>query len=189
MPRYDLPKAAPEPLRLVQRFVNTTDLEHGREWLETPAALESWCAEHGLELGGRVGESDLRRALDVREALRALARANIGLEPDAEAIATINHALAAARVEPALAGDGTPTLASHARGFDAVLGRILATALEAQLDGRWARLKSCRQCRWLFYDYSSNRSARWCSMELCGNRRKTRAYRGRRRVARSVQQP
>jgi predicted RNA-binding Zn ribbon-like protein len=32
-----------------------------------------------------------------------------------------------------------------------------------------------------FYDYSPNRSAAWCSMQLCGNRAKTRAYRRRRR--------
>jgi len=35
MPRYDLPNAAPEPLRLVQLFVNSLDHEHGREWLPT----------------------------------------------------------------------------------------------------------------------------------------------------------
>lgn len=188
MPKYDLPKAAPQPLRLVQQFVNTVDLEHGREWLATPAALATWCAEHGLELEGPLGASDLRRAHEVREALRALARTNNGFDHDADAIATLNHALAASRVEPALAEDGTPRLESHARGFDAALGHVLAAALAAQLDGTWARLKPCRQCRWLFYDYSSNRSARWCSMELCGNRRKTRAYRGRRRAGRSVEQ-
>jgi len=187
--RYDLPKAAPDPLRLVQQFVNTVDLEHGREWLSTHDELEAWCTEHGFALEEPVTGSELRRALDAREALRALARSNNGFALDSEAIAALNHALVAARVEPAFRADGTPGLDSHARGFDAVLGRILATSLEAMLDGTWARLKSCRECRWLFYDYSSNRSARWCSMELCGNRRKTRAYRGRRRARASVEQP
>jgi predicted RNA-binding Zn ribbon-like protein len=49
------------------------------------------------------------------------------------------------------------------------------------LDGTWVRLKACRNCHWSFYDYSPNRSATWCSMQLCGNRTKTRAYRSRRR--------
>jgi predicted RNA-binding Zn ribbon-like protein len=49
------------------------------------------------------------------------------------------------------------------------------------LDGTWPRLKACRNCCWSFYDYSPNRSATWCSMQLCGNRKKTRAYRSRRR--------
>jgi predicted RNA-binding Zn ribbon-like protein len=48
-------------------------------------------------------------------------------------------------------------------------------------DGSWSRLKCCRNhdCRWSFYDYSKNRSATWCSMQICGNRTKTRAYRQR----------
>jgi len=40
---------------------------------------------------------------------------------------------------------------------------------------------ACRNCHWSFYDYSPNRSATWCSMQLCGNRKKTRDYRRRRR--------
>jgi predicted RNA-binding Zn ribbon-like protein len=65
-----------------------------------------------------------------------------------------------------------------ATGGDA-LDEVLATAFGAMLDGTWRRLKACRNCRWSFYDYSPNRSATWCSMQLCGNRTKTRAYRRR----------
>ncbi len=36
-------------------------------------------------------------------------------------------------------------------------------------------------CQWAFYDRSKNRSGRWCSMQVCGNRTKTRAYRARQR--------
>jgi predicted RNA-binding Zn ribbon-like protein len=50
------------------------------------------------------------------------------------------------------------------------------------LDGSFARLKACRNCRWSFYDYSPNRSATWCSMQICGNRTKTRAYRRRKKA-------
>ncbi len=35
-------KRAPEPLRVVQQFVNSADLEEGKEDLETPAALGEW---------------------------------------------------------------------------------------------------------------------------------------------------
>jgi Conserved protein containing a Zn-ribbon-like motif, possibly RNA-binding len=65
------------------------------------------------------------------------------------------------------------------------LDQIVAIALEAMLDGSWVRLKACRNCHWSFYDYSPNRSATWCSMQLCGNRTKTRAYR-RRNAARRI---
>jgi predicted RNA-binding Zn ribbon-like protein len=50
------------------------------------------------------------------------------------------------------------------------------------LDGTWARLKACpgRDCGWVFYDHSRNQSARWCSMKVCGDREKARAYYQRR---------
>jgi predicted RNA-binding Zn ribbon-like protein len=177
--RYDLPKAAPAPLELVRRFANTVDREHGREWLPDAAALAAWCAQQGLELGAEPSELDLRRALEVREAIRALARANNGVPVGPEAVSTLNHALRAARVEIALDTGGSPAVAAHAAAVDGALGRLLAIVLGAMLDGSWARMKACRQCGWLFYDYSSNRSATWCSMQICGNRRKTRAYRTR----------
>jgi hypothetical protein len=42
MPRYDLPKAAPEPLRRVQLLLNSCDVHGGDEW------LPDWLAEHAL---------------------------------------------------------------------------------------------------------------------------------------------
>ena len=56
-PRYDVPKAAPEPLRRVQLFVNSVDLHNEVEW------LPGWLEER--ELGG-----ELERARELREALR-----------------------------------------------------------------------------------------------------------------------
>ena len=63
------------------------------------------------------------------------------------------------------------------------LGQVTAVALTAMLDGTWPRLKVCRNCEWAFYDNSKNRAGSWCSMQLCGNRKKTREYRARRRRA------
>ena len=141
-PRYDLPNAAPEPVRLVQRFVNTIDLSHDREW------LTGFLADEGL--------------VDPSEA-------------------ELDEAASAAAITVDF---GTRTLVSTAGGLDGILGRVAVTALGAMADGTWERLKCCRNvaCRWSFYDYSRNRSASWCSMQICGNRTKTRAY--RRRAAR-----
>jgi predicted RNA-binding Zn ribbon-like protein len=170
VPLYDLPKAAPAPLRLLQLFVNTADHENGSEWLSDQAALDVWLAEH--ELPGGV---DLREALELREALRALLRANNGKGRSAGAVSTVNDAAAALAI--GLDDDGLVRISAG----DA-LGRIVAVAVTAMLDGTWPRLKVCRNCDWSFYDYSKNRSASWCSMQLCGNRLKTRAYRRRKAV-------
>jgi predicted RNA-binding Zn ribbon-like protein len=70
----------------------------------------------------------------------------------------------------------------HAHGGGDPLDGVVAVVLGAMIDGTWGRLKACRNCNWSFYDYSPNRSATWCSMQLCGNRAKTRAYRRRRHL-------
>lgn len=164
MPNYDLPNAAPEPLRRVQLFVNSIDREHDREW------MPDWLAEHGLPA------SDLERAVALREALRALLRVNNEGGSAPEAVVQANRAARGVRVE---IREGEVALA----GVDP-LGEVTAIALTAMLDGTWPRLKVCRNCQWSFWDKSKNRSGSWCSMRLCGNRRKTRAYRSRRRSAR-----
>jgi predicted RNA-binding Zn ribbon-like protein len=164
MPRYDLPKAAPEPLRRVQLLLNSCDVHGGDEW------LQDWLAEHAL------GDTDLERARALREALRSLVLGNNGFPLDPAALAVVNRA--AARVS--LRIEETGELRVQADG-DA-LDEVAAVVLGAMLDGSFGRLKACRNCNWSFYDYSPNRSATWCSMQICGNRAKTRAYRRRRRV-------
>ena len=179
MPRYDVPKAAPEPLAIVQRFVNTTDVENEREWLSTPDELARWLREAGLPADEPLVEADLARAHELREALRSLLQANNGRPLSQDAVSTFNAAAAAARLSTELDDRGAVRLEPYAHGVDAALGRIVGVALGAMLDGSWSRLKACRNCRWAFHDYSRNRSASWCSMLLCGGRHKTRAYRRR----------
>ncbi|HEV8687332.1 MAG TPA: CGNR zinc finger domain-containing protein [Gaiellaceae bacterium] len=174
-PRYDLPKAAPEPLRLVQLFLNTTDHEHGRELIGNPVALRAWLVERDLE-PGRVGPAGVRRAHDLREALHTLV---------AERRTT--HPLREAATRARLTVDfDSRRLVPQATGVDGALGAIVAVAYEAMRDGSWERLKACRNCRWAFWDESRNRSAQWCSMQLCGNRLKVRRYRSRRATPRSA---
>jgi predicted RNA-binding Zn ribbon-like protein len=180
-PRYDIPKAAPPPLRLVQSFVNTVDLEHGREWLGGPRELAGWASERGLApRGARFSASDLRRALELREAFRALLAANRDRDRDEAALGVLTRAAQSGELTVSF-DTGTPALEARARGIDGVCGRLAGVAAAAMLDGSWERLKACRNCRWAFYDESKNRSAHWCSMSLCGNRLKTRAYRRRNR--------
>ena len=179
-PRYDVPKAAPQPLRLVQELVNTADYEHRREFLPDAAALDEWLGARGLP--GPARPADLEATRRLREALRALLVANRAGAPDIDAIETLNGISRASGLGLRFAADGSASLEPAAAGVAAAHGRILAIVHGAMADGTWTRLKACRQCAWAFYDFSKNRSATWCSMQLCGNRRKTRAYRARHRV-------
>jgi predicted RNA-binding Zn ribbon-like protein len=162
LPRYDIPKAAPEPLREVQLLINSIDVHAGTDW------LPDWLAERGLDA------TEEGRARELREALRALVLSNNGIPLGDEALATVNAE--AGRVSLRVDERGRLSVSAG----DDPLQRVVAITLGAMLDGTFARLKACRNCHWSFYDYSPNRSATWCSMQICGNRRKTRAYRARR---------
>ena len=78
-----------------------------------------------------------------------------------------------------------PHLEPVPTGVRGALARLLIAVDDCRLDGTWSRLKICPadDCRWAFYDESKNRTRVWCAMGVCGNRRKTRAYRARRRRA------
>ncbi|MDA0646270.1 CGNR zinc finger domain-containing protein, partial [Nonomuraea ferruginea] len=75
-----------------------------------------------------------------------------------------------------------PELAPIGGGVTAGLAVIAAGVI----GGSWDRLKVCAEetCQWAFIDSSRNRSRSWCSMRVCGNRTKTRAYRARKQGSR-----
>ena len=175
-PRYDLPKAAPEPLRLVQLFLNTKDHEHGREWLSTPAELSGWFGERGFR--ATADEKSLARVHRVRSALHKLLLGELDDAARASLEREAKHA-------PLRVAFDDAELVPLGRGVDAFFARVFAIVHDATLDGSWQRLKGCHNCHWVFYDESKNRSATWCSMELCGNRLKTRRYRTKRSTTRS----
>jgi predicted RNA-binding Zn ribbon-like protein len=179
-------KTAPQPLYLVQRFVNSIDLENGEDELTSPEALRDWLAER--ELMSRpepVNRADLQRALDVREGLRALLLANNGLPLDAEKVDRLDRAAVRAGVRMRFRTGAEPALEPETGGVDGALARLMAIVAGAVEQGRWERLKACHRdpCFWAFFDNSKNRSGRWCRMEDCGNIEKARAFRERRRSA------
>ena len=180
-PRYDVPKAAPQPLRLVQELVNTADFEHEREFLPDPTSLSEWLAARGLPDGAT--QPDLEQTYRLREALRALLVANGGGKLARGAVTTLNEISESSGIGLRFAPDGSAALEPSSTGVHAAHGLLLGIVHGAMADGSWTRLKACRQCAWAFYDYSKNRSATWCSMKICGNRLKTRAYRARHRTA------
>ena len=170
---YEPSEPAPGRLALVQRFANTVDREHGREMLHSPQALRTLLLELGLlDRGAPVGDGELAAALDLRDRIQALALANNGVRTDAQLEAEL-----VVRVDDELA-----VLAPSRRDVHGALAELVGIVYTTMADGTWPRLKSCRRdvCHWLFYDRSRNRSAVWCSMAVCGNRTKTRAYRARR---------
>ena len=117
----------------------------------------------------------------LRAALRELALANTLGEPlSAGRRAEIDSALGAFPLVVRAGIDG-PGFAPAGTGARRALASLLAVVAAARAGGTWERLKACRQetCGWLFYDVSRNRSSSWCSMQVCGSREKSKAYRSR----------
>lgn len=175
---------APAPLNVVEDFVNTYEIDGAEreEHLVTADDLHGWLAERSL-IGADVvlGEADRELAAQVREDLRALLLANNGEELPRGPMDRLNEIAARAPVTVRFTGPGAAHLEPVSSGIEGALGRIVAIVHHAMNDGTWARLKACRndECMWVFYDTSKNHSATWCSMRVCGNRMKARAYRAR----------
>ncbi len=173
---------APGGLRLVQEFLNTNDIEEERDIFRRPDGLREWLGQRGLP-GSDVAldDGDVRRAVAVREALRDLLDAHGGEPVGAASLAMLNDAGRRASLVVRFEADGHAELEPGEQGLDGALALVLSEVATAVADGTWSRLKVCRNdaCRWAFYDGSKNRSGIWCTMAICGNRMKGRAFRRR----------
>ncbi|MGH3328409.1 MAG: CGNR zinc finger domain-containing protein [Streptomycetales bacterium] len=175
----------PPHTALLRDVANTLDAEDGTDGWSSPGALAGWLRAHGLlpataRVTARVTAGDLRRAVALRDGLRAAMTAHHDGSGDSP-IPELDTL--AERLPLRLRFDLTsPRLAAMGGGVEAALAGILVAVQAAAADGTWRRLKLCpdQSCRVAFVDTSKNRSRSWCSMQVCGNRHKTRTYRSRR---------
>jgi predicted RNA-binding Zn ribbon-like protein len=182
------PRPAPGSLDLIRLLLNTTDLEDGTDELDTAAGTRAWLVEHDLlRRNGNVDERGRQRIVELREGLRALAYTNNHGPSAEDDLMRLNRRAAETSLTPVFAGGEDFGLMGSRRDVSGATASLLAIVCEAMRDGTWSRLKACRnsRCRWAFYDSSRNRTGNWCSMAICGNRAKTRAYRQRQRATAS----
>ncbi len=162
---------APEPLEVVQDFVNTNWLRTGEEHLGDPRSLDSWLSDHALfdstshptPTRKPANDADLELALRLRTSLkRMLARASqpsaSPAEPQAEA-----GEFPDLPVLISLGANGHTHARPAATGVPGSLAWILIAAWDGERSGRLERLKLCAapDCGWAYYDPSRNKSATW----------------------------
>jgi predicted RNA-binding Zn ribbon-like protein len=179
----------PPELTAVQAFLNSRDLATGRDDFAAPEQMRRWLVGQRLVAPQTAfDEADRRHLVEVREALAALVRAADGDEGATRRWVTIlNEAARRVRLGVRLHPEDGYRLMAEGMGVDRPVGDLLVRVMSAMAAGTWPRLKVCAnpECGRAFYDASRNRSARWCSMAVCGNRMKGRAYRRRARAGRA----
>lgn len=175
-------------LALAVDLVNTEDPVSGREDLRTAADLAAFLRANELSNPGRPGVRDLEDVKRLRTTLRRVWEAS----DQHGAVAILNDMLATSGARPVLTDhdDGpwhlhyTPERTPLAPRLAAEAAMALAVVIAE--DG-FERLRTCESptCRDVFVDESRNRSRRYCSPQVCGNRASVAAYRARRRAARA----
>ncbi|MCP3097442.1 CGNR zinc finger domain-containing protein [Myxococcus sp. K15C18031901] len=171
----------PPDVVLLLDFVNTLDVEKLTDEVPSPAALTPWFRARGL-LGAAetVSPDAFAAAIEVREALRLVLQLHHGEPPPAAELRTLERRAAECPLAVTFAPDGAVHLRPAGEGGWKALGALFAAMVTTQREGHWARMKVCPagDCQAAFYDTSKNRSGRWCSMAVCGNRTKVQRFRG-----------
>jgi predicted RNA-binding Zn ribbon-like protein len=185
--------------RLAVDFVNTMDwrlLEAPHEFLNSYQDLISWARHAGALSTGEAGsllreaarrpekaEAALKKALTLREALyrvlAAVARGRRATQKDLEVV-NVGARGALARLRLVAAGRNIKW-EWRGRGDDPdrVTWVLAKAASEFLVDPEnLSLLRECEGegCGWLFLDTSRNKSRRWCTMQVCGNRFKARRH-------------
>lgn len=153
------------------------------EILVAPLDLALWLEQAGLPVPENLGETEIRRARILREAVyRAASAVAEGREIDARDRGVINRFAVAPAPVPFIGPDGHRRLrATGGAACSAALSSIARDAIDL-LTLRDGRLRRCEgpRCSLLFHDVSRPGTRRWCATSRCGNRVNTRTYRARR---------
>jgi predicted RNA-binding Zn ribbon-like protein len=177
---------APGRLELVRQFLNTIDVENNIDQLGTSRGARRWLLAQGLlRRSEQVSERDRLTLTDLRERLRALAYAHNGFPLAHNELVRLNRHASNTSIGAIFHGSDEVELVGGKGGVNDTVSALLAIVCDSIREGTWSRLKACQNaatCGWAFYDASRNRVGTWCSMSVCGNRAKTRAYRQRQRT-------
>jgi predicted RNA-binding Zn ribbon-like protein len=183
-------QTAPGELEVVRRFINTWSIPNDtREESDVLPELVRTSQLWRKEFPHRVrSKSD---ALGKLRRLRADLRGACHEEGASEEALNEWFSSAALSVKARWMDGATKlTIESSEASF---VGYIVAAVANAIASGEWARLKTCPDCQWAFYDHTRNGSKRWCGMSkgsadgrACGTIAKVTAYRARERAREAI---
>jgi hypothetical protein len=167
-------QAAPGALEQVRELLNTWTIPNDTR--EPTDDFEDYARDK------RLAPADATALRALRDGLRPA----VERTPDADA--RLNALIRRLKLRPTVADE--QIVYTHEAG---PAGDLLAEVLAAVNAGRWARLKACPDCHWVFYDHTRNGGKRWCLMyaggpggRACGTIAKVRRHREKQAGADSV---
>jgi predicted RNA-binding Zn ribbon-like protein len=140
---------APGALERVRELLNTWLIPN--ETRQATDRFDVYAGSHDL------GPRQARHVRRLRDELRTV------VEHAGDADELLNHWVAELEVRVCVQ-KGQLTFRTAGGPVGEMFGHVLA----AIADDTWQRLKSCPDCRWVFYDHTRNRSKRWCLMNAGG---------------------
>ena len=153
------------------------------ERLATPEDFQRWLEIAGVAADARCDKRLLVDARELREALyRLVVAAREGRAPAAVDLGLVNAWARKPTPSPQLDSSlGVTRVAPDA--CRAGLTELARAGIELVAGTQLQLVRNCANptCSLMFIDQSRPGRRRWCSMERCGNRAKTAAYRERRR--------
>ena len=138
----------------------------------------------------REAATAFQRAIELRETIfRVFSALALDRSPKSPDIAALNEARLNALNHSTLSptDDGYTVEWIDKSALDRMLWPIALSAAELLISPDLSRVHKCEGdgCDWLFVDTSRNHLRRWCSMDECGNRAKSRRFLARKRKRRT----
>lgn len=183
-------------------FTNTAEFrgsDEAKEFLHSYEHAVEWCARTGI-----LSEADAVRlretaaqhpsqaaqifagVLGLRETVYRLVRAVTRDErPQQDDMAALNDMLREARQHQRLAYSDEAfewIWTETERDLRLVLWLLALSAADLLTSPQLERARQCPNCGWLFVDTSRNGKRRWCSMDFCGSKMKSRRQYQRRKA-------
>jgi predicted RNA-binding Zn ribbon-like protein len=165
-----------------------TDFDRVIRWAQGAGILTAKAASSlraQADAKPREAEAAYRNALRVREVLARLFRAIAASEPAGDALDDFNRLLGRALERMRV----TPASGKHRAGpalqlgwrdggenLDSVIWPVIWSAASLIVSEEAQRIRICGgpDCGWMYVDRSRNKLRRWCQMETCGTREKSR---------------
>jgi len=179
-------------------LINTAEYRDSARCIDALQSYDhaiEWCYEVGAIDGGEherlaaLAEQHTAKAADayrsvinLRETLYRIFTAVIAeKQPPSDDLARLNDTLGAAVrcIKPA--GDSFAWTWAQSDDLTQVIQPLALAAANLLTSDQVQWVRQCPNCGWLFVDTSRNHSRRWCSMDFCGSKIKSRRQYERRK--------